>query len=272
MTGLATVDPEQSQLGRAVRDLKDGLADWRLWGFLGWHDIRQRYRRSTLGPLWLTLSMVVTVISIGLIWGTLFGLDAKEFVPYLCVGMVVWNLIVGIVTEGCQAFIGAGGYITQTNRPVSTYAFWVIWRNLLISFHTSLVYIGIVPVLGIWPNQHTLMALPGLLLLVLAITWPAFLFGIIAARFRDIPQIVQSILTVAFFVTPVIWKAEQLGPRAYIAQWNPLTHIMDLVRAPLLGQPLTPLAWEMAGATALVGWLVTFALFVRYRGRIAYWL
>ncbi len=272
MASSTISDPAQSQLSQAVQDIYEGVADWRLWAFLGWHDIRQRYRRSTLGPLWLTLSMAVSVASIGLIWGTLFNLNAAEFVPYLCVGLLIWNLIIALVTEGCSTFTGASGYITQTNRPVSTYVLWVIWRNLLVSAHTFLVYIGVVFVFQIWPNTHTVWVLLGMPLMILAITWPALLFGIIATRFRDIPQIVGSILTVLFFVTPVLWKVEQLGSRGWIAEWNPLTHIINLVRNPLLGQPLTPLAWEVAIATAVVGWLLTFVLFARYRGRIAYWL
>jgi len=272
MTGISLVNEEPGYVGLAIRDIRRGLADWRLWTFLGQHDIRQRYRRSTLGPIWVALSVAVNVACIGLIWGTLFGLNAREFVPYLCLGTLVWNLVLGLVADGCQSFISAGGYITQTNRPLSTYMFWVVWRNLLVAMHTLIVYAGVVVIFQVWPNQNTLWVFPGLVVLLAATTWPVLLLGMISARFRDIPQIVQSIFTIMFFVTPVLWKAEQLGERAYIAHWNPLAHVIDLVRAPLLGQPLELFSWAMAIATAVVGWTVTFAVFARYRARISYWL
>jgi ABC-type polysaccharide/polyol phosphate export permease len=276
MAGVGGVGAPSGPWARAFQDLRAGLADWRLWSFLGGHDIRQRYRRSTLGPLWVALSMAVNIACIGLIWSTLFRLNPREFVPYLCLGTMIWNFIVGLGTDGCQSFIGAGGYITQTNRPISTYMFWVIWRNLLVASHTFVVYLAVAVVFQIWPNRNTLWVVPGLLVLLLASTWPVMLLGMISARFRDIPQIIQSIFTVLFFVTPVLWKAEQLGERAYIAHWNPLTHVIDLVRAPLLGLPLSGFAWAMAIGTALLGWtftvVVTVVVFARYRARISYWL
>lgn len=272
MSGIGSADDPLGRLGLAVRDIQRGLADWRLWTFLGKHDIHQRYRRSTLGPLWVALSVAVTVASIGFVWGALFGLNAREFVPYLCLGTLVWNLVLGLANDGCQSFIAAQSYITHTNRPVSTYAFWVIWRNLLVAAHTLVVYVGVVVVFQLWPNENTLWVLPGFVVMLAATTWVVLLLGLVSARFRDIPQIIQSMLTVLFFVTPVIWKADQLGERVWLAHWNPLAHVIDLVRAPLLGQPLAGFTWAMAIATAVVGWSVTFVLFARYRGRISYWL
>ncbi len=216
--------------------------------------------------------MAVNVASIGLIWSTLFNLKAHEFVPHLCLGMMVWNLILGMCSEGCMSFISAGGYITQTNRPLSTYVLWVAWRNVLIAAHTFLVYIGVAAAFQIWPTAQTLAVIPGTALMLLSTTWLPLTLGILSARYRDLPQIIQSILTVLFFITPVLWRSEQLGERAYIAEWNPLTHIIDLVRAPLLGEPLSPFTWGMALATAILGWGLALYLFARYRQRIPYWL
>jgi ABC-2 type transport system permease protein/lipopolysaccharide transport system permease protein len=272
MAGAGSIGAPGGSWTRAFQDLRAGFADWRLWRFLGEHDIRQRYRRSTLGPLWVALSMGINVTCIGLIWSTLFRLNPADFVPYVCLGTIIWNLIVGLGTDGCQAFISAGGYITQTNRPISTYMFWVIWRNLLVASHTFTVYLVVAVVFRIWPHWNTLWIVPGLLVLLAATTWPVLLLGMISARFRDMPQTIQSIFSVLFFVTPVLWQADQLGERAYIAHWNPLAHVIDLVRAPLLGQPLSGFSWAMAIGTAIVGWSFTLAVFARYRSRISYWL
>jgi homopolymeric O-antigen transport system permease protein len=260
------------QLTRGIEDLRAGFADWKLWGYLGWHDIRQRYRRSKLGPFWLTLSMGVHIGAIGVIWSSLFGLSARDFVPYLCAGTVVWNLILGCVTEGCGTFIVATHFISQINRPVSVYAFWVIWRNFLVFIHTLAVYVAVVLIFRLWPNANTLQVFIGFPILLLAVSWPPLLLGLVTARFRDIQQLVQSLMTMVFFVTPIIWRLDQLHDRAYLATLNPLTHLIEIVRAPLLGHPIPAHSLAAALATVAVGWVVTLALFARYRGRIAYWL
>ena len=260
------------QITLALRDIAAGLADWRVWTFMAHHEIRQRYRRSTLGPLWLTLGLAVNVIAISTIWSHLFELKAREFVPHLTLGMMVWNLIVGITVEGCHSFTSACGYITQINRPLSTYAFQTIWRNYLIAAHNFIVYIGAVIVFRIAPTEHTLWVIPGLLLVIAATSWPPLLLGILSARFRDIPLIVQNAVSVAFFLTPVLWHADQLGDRAFIAAMNPLTHLIELVRTPLMGAPPSAQNWIGAGATAAIGWGLTILFFARKRSRIPYWL
>jgi ABC-2 type transport system permease protein/lipopolysaccharide transport system permease protein len=260
------------QLTRGLEDLRAGFADWRLWGYLGWHDIRQRYRRSKLGPFWVTASMALHVGAIGLVWSSLFGMSARDFVPYLCAGTVVWNLILGNVTEGCGTFITASHFISQINRPISVYAFWVVWRNLLIFVHTLAVYVVVVLIFGLWPNVNTFQVLIGFPVLLLAVSWPPLLLGLVTARFRDIQQLVQSLMTMVFFVTPIIWRLDQLHNRAYLATLNPLTHLIEIVRAPLLGQPIPLSSLAAALVTVALGWLLTVAVFSRYRARIAYWL
>jgi ABC-type polysaccharide/polyol phosphate export permease len=260
------------QLRLALRDLQSGLQDWRVWTFLAQHEIRQRYRRSLLGPLWLTLGLAVNVCAIGVIWSRLFKLEPSQLVPNLTLGIMVWNLLVGMINEGCHSFTAATGYITQTNRPLSTYALVVVWRNYLIAAHNFIVYVGVAIVFELVPNLNTLAVIPGLLALVLATSWPPLLLGILTARFRDIALIVQSVMTVAMFLTPVLWHKEQLGDRAYLATLNPLSHVIDVVRMPLLGA-MPPLeSWLVVLGSACVGWSLALILFARARPRISYWL
>jgi ABC-type polysaccharide/polyol phosphate export permease len=245
--------PLRRQLALALRDLGGGLADWRLWTFMARHEIRQRYRRSTLGPLWLTLGLAINVIAISTIWSHLFVLKASEFVPYLTIGMMVWNLI-------------------NTNLPLSAYACQTISRNCLIASHNLIVYLGAALVFQLTPNENTAWVVPGTLLMIVATSWPPLLLGVLSTRFRDIPLIIQNAVTVAFFLTPVLWHADQLGDRAFFATMNPITHLIEIVRAPLLGKPLGAQSWNYALGTAAVGWSVTLVVFARYRARIPYWL
>ena len=261
-----------SPLAAGLEDLRAGFANWQLWGYLSWHDIRQRYRRSKLGPFWATASMAFHIACIGVVWGALFEMPAREFVPYLCAGMMVWSLILGCITEGCNTFVAATPFILQINRPLSVYAFWAFGRNLLMFAHTFPVYLAVVLLFHPPLNVHTLGVLGGLPLLALALSWSTLLLGLLTARFRDIQQIVQSLMTMFFLVTPILWRLDQLGDRRFLATLNPFTHLIDVVRAPLLGQSIPPAAVATCAAVAILGWGVTLPLFGRYRGRIAYWL
>src|SRR5262249_35858658 len=117
-----------------------------------------------------------------------------------------------------------------------------------------------------------LLVIPGLVLIVLTGAWVVLLLGLICARFRDIPEIVRSVMRVVFFLTPVIWQPDLVSRRAVFLTTNPFYHYIELLRGPLLNKPFDPLHWYVAGALTIGGWIVTLALYQRFRQRIAYWL
>ena len=261
-----------SQATLALRDLVQGARARYLWGRLGWQDIRRRYRRSVLGPFWLTISMGVLVAALGTLYGTLLKVEVAEYIPFLAVGFIVWTFIQGVVTDGCMAFINAESIIKQVGLPLSVHVFRVVWRNLLIFFHNALIFVVVAAIFSVWPGWTGLLALPGLILLCLNVIWAGLLLGIVSARFRDVPPIVASVVRILFFVTPIIWMPELMPGRTFVLDFNPFYHLVGLVRAPLLGQAPGLASWLAVSGFVLGGWLVTFELFRRYRRRIAYWV
>ena len=261
-----------SQTVLALRDVAEGARAFRLWGMLGWQDVRQRYRRSTLGPFWLTISMGALVGGLGLLYAGLFKLDVADYLPFVAAGLILWGLISGMTTDGCTAFIDAEGIIKQVNLPLSVHVYRVVWRNVIVFAHNVVIYAAAAVLFSIQPGWTGLLALPGLALLCVNGVWVGLLFGLISARFRDVPQIAASIVQVAFFLTPIIWKPELLPDRAFILHLNPFFHLLELVRAPLLGQAPGLVSWLAVAGITLGGWLVTLVMYRRYRWRIAYWV
>lgn len=263
---------DRSQAERALADLLDGGRRWRLWSTLGWHDIRKRYRRSVLGPFWLTLSMAVMVASLGLIYGTLFRLDLEGYLPFLAIGLATWSFIASFLNEGCTSFIDLEPLIKNVRIPMSLHILRVLWRNLIIFAHNIVIFAVVAVIFGVWPGAAGLLSVLGLTLLLMNAGWIMLLLGMVCTRFRDVPPIVASLIQLLFFVTPVMWKPELLGERRYLMEFNPFYHLIETIRAPLLGQ--IP-GWENWAATllfAVAGWVFTFACFARFRKRIAYWL
>lgn len=262
----------RSSAAAAWADAIEGLSLWRLWVTLGWNDILQRYRRSILGPFWLTASMAIMVIALGVLYAELFKMPIREFLPFLCVGLLTWNFLSGFLSEAGSLFIGSESYIKQIRLPYSVYVYRSTWSKFVIFAHNFVIYFGVLLYFQFWPGAVMLLAIPGLIFLVINGALVNLYIGIVSARFRDVPQVVTSVVQIVFFVTPIFWKPELLQSRAYLADLNPFYHLIEIVRAPLLGQMPTAKHYVAVMLITLINLLIASVFFTRFRARIAYWV
>ena len=243
------------------------------WWGLAWLEIKQRYSRSVIGPFWITLSTGVMVAAMGPLYGVLLGQNVAGYIQHLAVSLIIWTFISGSINEAGSVFVGSEGYIKQVARPLSVYVLKLISRNLLMLAHNAAV---VLIVLYLLPpkNFELIWMMPvGLTLVVGNLLWVTLLLGMLSARYRDIPQLVSNIVQVAFFLSPIIWSAEMLPPnRRYLANFNPLFHFIEVVRAPLLGETFHLDSWIVVTSLLVIGSVSTFFVFARYRARVAYWL
>lgn len=258
----------------ALSDIVAATRRYPLIGMLGWQDVRQRYRRSALGPLWLTISMGVMIGTIGIVFGTIFKSPMQEFLPFIAIGIILWGFISTVITEGCTAFITAEGIIKQLPIPLFVHVLRMIWRNMLILGHNIVIFPIILLVFLTPLHMIAFLSILGFVLLLINLTWIALILSVVCARYRDLAQIVTSALQVVFYVTPIMWMPKNLPHRAglYLLDFNPAYHLLQIVRAPLLGDMPDAINWEVSGALAIVGWVIAIALYGRYKRRIAYWL
>lgn len=264
--------PSNQRYALALKDLKDGLLSIHIWPMLAWQEIRQRYRRSMLGPLWLTISSAVMIGAMGPLYGRLFNQDMSAYFPFLAVGFVVWQFMASIINDATQAFIGAEQYIKQIRMPLTIHIMRMVWRNAIIFAHNfAIVAVVLLIYLPDW-RWSMLWAAPGILAILLNAIWIGTLLGLVCARFRDIPQIVASIVQVAFFLTPIMWNQGMLGRHQWAAQINPFFHFLEVVRAPLVGAGLPAFSWLVVACIAAAGFMFMIAVFGRFRARVAYWL
>ena len=260
------------RMAQAVDDLIAGFSKRWLWGHLAMQDIKLRYRGSMLGPFWLTISTGVMVGSMGFIYAKLFNSPAASYLPYLTVGLVVWGFVASLITEGCGTFTAVSSIIHQVPLPYSVHVYRLVARNVLVLAHNVIIIPIIMLIFQVAPGWGVLWIPVAVFVLCLNGIWLAILFGLISARFRDVPPIVASFVQVAFFVTPVFWTPGALGRYAAIGQLNPFFAAIDVIRAPIMGQPVAPYSWALLLFLTVVGNAVTFVLFVRYRHRIPFWV
>ncbi len=260
------------EFAMALKDLRQSMRRIDLAWALARHDIVSRYRGSILGPFWITLSMGLMVLGIGVVYAQLFQMTLAAFIPHVALGIVFFGVIGGLINEGCDTFVQAGGMLSQTSLPMFTFVWRTVARNLLNLAHHLVIVVGVLIIYGFWKVANVPVALVGVALLIINASWASLLAGIASARFRDVPQIVTSVMQFAMFMTPVFWTADKFPSRHAVLQFNPFNHMLDAVRAPLLGKPLEPHAWLILAAMAVVGWGLTFTLFARTRRRIVHYL
>lgn len=256
----------------ALSDFRASLRSWRLWTLLGWLEIRQRYARSSVGPFWMTISMAVMIGSIGAVYGTLFGMHLKEYLPFLSVGIVLWTLFSQIANDGSLVYISSAAYIRQAATPKLLFVFQVVWRNLVVFAHNFIIIVVLLIAFGVKDWTALAFLLPAMILYLLNATWVAMVAGLLSARFRDLPQIISALLQVAFYVTPIMYRPHSLSRFSWIVTFNPLAYLLDLVRGPLTGEIPTALTWGVTGGMALLGWALALWLTGRYLKRIPYWV
>lgn len=263
---------QPSRATLAWRDLTEGLGKSWLWMALAMQDIKLRYRGSMLGPFWLTISTVIMVAAMGVIYARLFRMDMAHYLSFLAVGLVLWQFVSTVITDGCTTFTTVQPVIQQVRMPFSVHAYRMVYRNLIVLAHNAIIIPFVMVIFQVPLDWSMLLIVPALLVLAINGVWIGILFGMLSARFRDVPPIVASFVQVVFFITPIFWSADLLGSFKGIAELNPLFAAVDVIRAPLIGVPTAPHSWAVLLALTVVGCVGTFAIFARFRSRIAFWV
>jgi ABC-type polysaccharide/polyol phosphate export permease len=253
-------------------DVYRGFRAAPLWLLLGWSDIRLRYRRSVLGPFWITISMAVLIIVLGFVYSKIFHTDIRTYLPYLALGFIVWGFITSSTNEACGAFGDSGAIIKQIGIPFSVFVFRVVWRNFIVLLHTIILVIPIWLFFEITPGWVSFLALPGIVLVFINQCWLGICLAVLSTRYRDIPPIVATVLQITVFATPIMWPVSSLGDNHFIAYVNPFYHLIEIVRGPLSGEFPPLLSWEVAITGDVLGLILAAWLLQRARRTIVYWL
>lgn len=237
-------------------------------------DVKGLYRRSVIGPFWLTISMGVTAATLGFVFGSIFKTPMEILLPSITGGLIFWALINNCINEGCSCFVDSQALIRQLPLPFFVHILRLVWRQIFILGHNLLVLPLVLLFFGKSLSSVSFLAIPGLLLVLICLTSIILLFAIICARYRDLPQVVSSVLQVCFYLTPIIWMPSMVPNRSGInlLEFNPFFHFLELTREPLLGNAPSLTSWLVVIILLLLGWGIALLVFFRYRNRIAYWM
>jgi ABC-type polysaccharide/polyol phosphate export permease len=265
--------PSTSPYNVALIDIVAGARATEIWGRLGWRETKRRYRRTVFGPFWSTASLAIFVVTLGLVWANLWQMDPKVYLPFLTSGMLCWTLFSTICIEGCAGIVGYEALIKQLRISYTLLACAVVWRNVIVFLHNLSIYALVCLYAGVSISWSMLLSVPGLLMICLNGLWIAILLGAVCARYRDIQQLVGSLLQISMFLTPILWSPDQLKGRATaLAEFNPLYHLIAVVRDPLMGKSPDLLDWCVVVFITISGWALTVYVLSKFRHRIVYWI
>lgn len=255
-----------------LRDIAEALRMLPLIFFLARSDLRARYRRSVLGPWWLTLGTAVGTAGLGLIWSELFKLERAVFVPALTAGLILWQLFSGCITEATTTYWRQGNLIRNVRLPLATYPIQMVIKHGLNFLHVVPVFLLVAAIFHVPVNRNTLLLVPCLLVVFANLFWITLLFSILGARFRDLEYVLVAGMPILMFLSPVFYRPSYLPMTGKLIWLNPFSHLIELVRYPALGTapPISVVATNLV--ILAVGTAATLQLFDRKRDRIAYWV
>jgi ABC-type polysaccharide/polyol phosphate export permease len=259
--------------------MEDGVADlvaaWRrrqLAVYFAWSETVARYRRSTLGPLWLVIGTAVGVAGLGFIWSILLDQDMESFIPSITVGLVVWQFIAGVITESAGMFVRNGTMIMNIRLPVYLITFQAFGRHLINFGHNLVVVLVVFIIFPHYNSWVSLLALPGLLIVSINLIAIMQLGGIIGARFRDLEPLLLAFFPLLFFLSPVLYRPGQLGAAEGVMAFNPITHYIHMVRDPLLGTVPNIESYLIVLAMTVVTVVLSLWMTGSRAHRLPYWM
>ncbi len=262
-----------SSFSNILNDLYGCFSHRHIWFTLSSYEIRARYRRTVLGPLWLSLGTAVTILGMGVVWAAIFHMSIKEFLPYVAAGMIVWTFIASILNEGCTVFISQAHIMHNVNFSYFLHVTTLLSKNVMIFMHNMIVIVAVFLLCGQHVSPAILLFIPGVLLLILNSFWVTVLLGVFGTRYRDLPSMVGSVVTLCMLVTPIMWKPDMLQGRShFIVSLNPFAHMISVVRAPLLGQVPSFLNYAVCIVLFFVGSLFSLWIYKKYAHRIVFWI
>jgi ABC-type polysaccharide/polyol phosphate export permease len=254
-------------------DIVQGIGKVDVWFTFAMDDMQQRYRRSALGLLWIMLSYAVFVGGISFFFGAFSEVSPERFIAYVAIGYAMFAFLMAQIQDGCQVFVNATTWIKSVSMPFSIHVLRSIFRaiftlalNLIVAFSAMLI-------MGWRPELVALLCLPGFVIYLINAVAVQYTFGLIAARYRDVAHLMNSITRIMIFMTPVLWVREEMtGARAIVADLNPLTHYIEIIRAPLLGELPRLSSWIIVLAITMLVWVIAGVAGAHMRRRLPYWI
>lgn len=233
-----------------------------------------QYRKTIIGPAWVLLGPTLFILTLGMLFSEISQVNAELFVPHLAIGFVCWTLVSGFVTGSTTIFQRSRAQVLQGGMSQYEIVVVDVMRTILHFLHQILIIVVVFFLYDLTWTYYSWVSFVGLFILIANGLWLTLLFGIIGARYRDLSEVVNAIMRIAFLATPIIWLPMERsgGVMGAFLAYNPFYHFLEVVRAPLLGQTVDTVSWVVVLAFTFFGFLIAKLFHYRLGNRIPLWI
>ncbi|QTO55348.1 ABC transporter permease [Duffyella gerundensis] len=253
-------------------DLAETLKKSRIIFFFAKSDTQARYKRSILGPFWLTLGTLIGVLGLGIVWSQILNIKSEDFIPNLTIGLVCWQLISNCIAESPSVFMRYASIIKNSPQPFSFYPALLVSRHIINFAHNFLVIIIVMIYYSIEVNVNTILVIPALLIVFINLFFISIILGFVGARYRDLEPTITAFLPLLFFITPILYKPTQIKVASWVIDYNPFAYYVTIVRDLLLGKIPEDNFILGFGVVTVITMTLGFILLNYKRKNITFWL
>ncbi len=255
-----------------LNDFSAIFSRWRIWWIMGFRDIQMRYRRSFLGPFWISLTMAAMVFGIGFLFSQIFDIEFKAFLAYIATSFLIWGILQSNLNESCNIMIDSEAHLRAMRLPASILAAQMVWRNTLIFLHNLIAIGAVLLYANVDMSASLILLLPALAILSLIGFFSAIVLGPYALRYRDLGQVVMNVMQIAFFITPIIWMPSQGRLSSVWLDYNPFFHLVEIARGPLLGYWPSATNWAVSIGILIIAAIMAYVATAVSREKVYLWL
>jgi lipopolysaccharide transport system permease protein len=252
-------------------ELRATLRAWPAWYYYALQDIKNKYSRSVIGPLWITISVAVTVTAMGPLYKIIFNITDPGYFIHLAAGLVFWFWMSGTLGDACTAFIGNESFIKQSKLPLYVYIARCMLRNLLILMHNIIIVVFMYLYTGQF-SLNVLLVIPGLLLVSTVLFFSSYIIAFVCARYRDVVPLIANILQLFMFLTPIFWMANEATEKSKYVVYNPFNYLINLLRQPFKGEAVDFSFYYIGLLFVVFIFIVSYFFHTKYSKQVVFWI
>lgn len=255
-------------------DLVSTLKSPGSWLYSAWITFLVRYRKTVLGPLWVVAGPAMFILMLGTLFERVTAHNSGYFVPHFAIGFIIWNYITSVMAAAPRLFANYKAALLHGPSNHIAIVLKVMSGALIVLFHQVAIIILTLFLYRITPSLSWFLIIPGMLLLIAHSIWVLILVGVLGARYRDLAEMVEMVMRIAFLATPIIWMPGDNGQASIVSLYltfNPFYHVIEPIRGAILGTPVALESWIISTALAAIGFVAASILYRRYRHLVVLW-
>lgn len=225
--------------------------NWVIAYHLAYFDVKMRYVRSVLGPFWITIQTAIFILTLSAIFTFVYKSTFDRYLPFFAISFVMWGMFSSSMIESANAIVRSQGYIKERGIAPIIFVQATFLKNFIYLLHNLPIAFIVLIYFKFTTPLWFLFSLPGFILYCFVIYLMSILVSFIASRFHDTGPLIESLTNLLFFMSPIIWEPSTVAKHPEILNFNPMYHMLEIWRGPLLNGEFSLMSYIVVGGIVL---------------------